>query len=220
MAVGCLCGESYFCCEPTFLFAWEVPLKQNDRTAQTKHGTSLISFSSVSLALSGSVGVNQVQTLWSSQCYPSLMSHVLWHSKWETPGNQHVIHYTGHNDNVSLGHPLRPHNTTRSYPLWFTCLCHLLVGASIVSVSVTLTNPAISLRRQTIPTSPRVKNPRSGNISAGSLSKRRHICTWPCLWFGVIATDKLRTDVLGVVFTPPPSDSPTIFYPPPSFQFP
>lgn len=99
-------------------------------------------------------------------------------------------------------------------------LYRLLFCATIVGVSVTLTAIAITARRQTIPTSPHVKNPRSGNISAGGLSKGRQICTWPCLWFGVIAADKLRTDVFVVIFTLP-SAPPVILYPPllPSFQF-
>lgn len=57
MAVGCLSGESCLywnnmLCTCIFVFAWEVPLKQNDRTAQTKHSTSPLSLSSVSHILS------------------------------------------------------------------------------------------------------------------------------------------------------------------------
>lgn len=95
----------------------------------------------------------------------------------------------------------------RSCLQWFTCLCHLLVCATALDVSVTLTNIAITMRQQSIPTSPRIKNPRSGNISAGGLSKRRQICTWPCLRCGVLAADKLRTDVFVAPFPPLPWSS-------------
>lgn len=84
----------------------------------------------------------------------------------------------------------------------FHILHHLLVCATTVNVSVTLTNIGFTEKRQRIPTSPHVKKPRSGNISAGSLSKQRQICTWPRLWFGGKAAEKLRTDVFGV---PPPT---------------
>lgn len=35
----------------------------------------------------------------------------------------------------------------------------------------------------------------------------RLICTRPCLWLCVVAADKVRTDVFGVIFTPPPKST-------------
>lgn len=107
---------------------------------------------------------------------------------------------------MSVRHAQRTHEKQQTCPLWFTCLCHLLLCATTVDDSVTLTNTAVTARRQAIPTSPCIeKNSRPGNVSTGGLSKQRQICTWPCLWCGVIAADKLRTDVFGVIFTPPSS---------------
>lgn len=49
----------------------------------------------------------------------------------------------------------------------------------------------------------------------------RLICTWPFLWLCVVAADKVRTDVFGVIFTLLPPTPPLLdpLFPPSSFQF-
>lgn len=51
-----------------------------------------------------------------------------------------------------------------------------------------------------------VKKPTSLEAFAQAASLHlRLICPRPCLWLCVVAADKVRTDVFGVIFTPPTS---------------
>lgn len=96
---------------------------------------------------------------------------------------------------------LRPPDS--SSPGSNSCICHLLVYAHAVNVSVTQTRAPVIARRQTFPQG-----------LAAYLQAAR--CTFETdlyramLWFGVIAADKPRTDVFGVVFFSSPS--PPIFF--------
>lgn len=102
---------------------------------------------------------------------------------------KHVIYYATKLDGFLVS--LRPPD--RSSPGSNSCICHLLVYAHAVNVGVTQPRAPIIARRQTI-----LKVWQ--HFCRQPIVHLKLICTWPCLWFGVIAADKPRTDVFGVFF--------------------
>lgn len=74
-----------------------------------------------------------------------------------------------------------------------SCICHLLVYAHTVNVSVAQARAHVIARRQTFPQG-------LAAISAGSRCTFETDLYRAMLWFGVRPADKLRTDVFGLVF--------------------
>lgn len=145
----------------------------------------------------------------------------------ETAGKRHISHYKRVMiKSTADGFLEILEETTRQHRELSTAI-HMFVppacfATTAVDVTVTLTNAAIAARRQTIPTSPRVKKPK-----VWKRFRRRPFQMETDLYMAMLAVccytaDKLRTDVFGVIFTLPllllPHDP--LSYPPPPLQFP
>lgn len=90
--------------------------------------------------------------------------------------------------------------------MWWrlTGLCHLLVSATTDDVGVTQPTLLLWQGDRWFPRAFVCKNQGLETFPQAASLHLRLICTRPCLWLCVVAADKVRTDVFGVIFIPLP----------------